>query len=880
MTTVNAGQDAVLASVPATAADYLGLSPERRYEIVSQRFPDWLSAEPIEFPPHHPTYGWACRVDGCDGTVAGMTLRLLCVQHTREFALLEDETDLEDYLAAARPCRSHASGWGLARKPSCDIAGCPREVGGERYCPSHFNSLARARKRGLSDSAWAARQRPLPPFGSCGVGRCVHDASLSRTLAGRRRVLCRSHMKQFDRWLLDMAEAVEVTWDAYLSSRPATESLTWPAQRGHLSLAKLPTGLQQQIRYALHRHAHTARRTQWRPHELQNVVDALASAGVQTLDDPVVSELMPRPGHRQAERRIWVALPMAARSLMITAEKTKEAGWFDPAVLGTAQFPTTQGQRRKPWDLTAVTQRWLRDLLWDHLSDEALNPAGRRPSAGTVNARVLGISLLSCILDQNCADHGSHPEVIGKADAQAVKQTWDLWFREQIPLPIISTHTAPRVLTPQTRMRFMSGIRTVLRQGRERRRTPPDLDLFILSLPEYPRPPKNPRPRPLSYGDFQLLVRPDSLAKLDALDNDNLGFSDLWLTQAFQGGRISETMKLRLGCIGLIGAAQPYLWRDITKVGVVDYGMPCYLPVYERLLQRQENTRSRFRERYRDQLHQLDDRGRAKLEAAWDREMPLFPGPNQNLDLTLEISQSWFREVWTGWLESLGLKAITTHQTRATLATSLLNNGAPPALVRQLLGHFSEEALAHYANYNNTVMNRHLQQVWAATPGMDKPGTILLRPTDLKTDNKAAAAARIDLTVVPVEHGLCRYGPVIGGAHCPWGKNCSDGPQGPCEHFVLTGADLAYWERKRDAAVHFAEGAPTDEARDYILSRWESWEPVLTGLREALDELGLLEAAEELDLRAPVHDYFDPLFSTGWQVSQLDTTDQPVDDNS
>jgi hypothetical protein len=81
------------------------------------------------------------------------------------------------------------------------------------------------------------------------------------------------------------------------------------------------------------------------------------------------------------------------------------------------------------------------------------------------------------------------------------------------------------------------------------------------------------------------------------------------------------------------------------------------------------------------------------------------------------------------------------------------------------------------------------------------------------------------------------------------------------------GSDLL--GRKRNVAYHFAEGAPTDEARDYILSQWHFWEPVLTALRQALDELGLLEEAEKLDLRAPVHDYFDPLFSTGWQVAQL-----------
>jgi hypothetical protein len=61
----------------------------------------------------------------------------------------------------------------------------------------------------------------------------------------------------------------------------------------------------------------------------------------------------------------------------------------------------------------------------------------------------------------------------------------------------------------------------------------------------------------------------------------------------------------------------------------------------------------------------------------------------------------------------------------------------------------------------------------------------------------------------------------------------------------------------------------------YILSEWDPWEPALTGLREALDELGLLEEAEKLDLRRPVPDYFNPLFSTGWTLARLDTRDDP-----
>lgn len=268
------------------------------------------------------------------------------------------------------------------------------------------------------------------------------------------------------------------------------------------------------------------------------------------------------------------------------------------------------------------------------------------------------------------------------------------------------------------------------------------------------------------------------------------------------GGRISETLKLRLGCVGLVGRAQPYIWRDISKVNVVDWGgMPCYRPVYERLLRRQQLTRAKLRARYSEELAALDGRGRAQLEASWDRDKPLFPAAISNPDLTFEVSQTGFRNPWTQWFESLGLKWITTHQTRSTLAMSLLDNGAPPALVRQVLGHLSEEALAHYARYNDTTVKRHLQQVWTAGPGMDKPGTVLLRPNEINADDSAAASARIDLTIVPVEHGLCRYGPVVGGTQCPWQKNCTDGPDGPCEHFVLTGADLAYWNANATATT-------------------------------------------------------------------------------
>jgi len=875
----------VAVNIAASVTDYLGLTPGQRYNIVSQHFPLWLLTEPIEFPAHHPTYGWACRVAGCEAILSSTNTRLLCVGHARQYRGTTEVVSLDAFIRDANPGYTSSSGWALVRRPDCRICGSNRESFSGDYCQAHWTRLLRARKRGISDADWRQAEDPLEPWPSrCSIERCVHDGTIHASVDGARHRLCRGH---HDQWSARVKSAdgkgATRAWDAWLRSAVVQNSVKPPTSRGQLSLAHLPPGLQREVRYALHRHAKTARRTQWRPKVLQAVVDVLADAGVQSLSDPRVEELS--GGKRgSAERRIWLDLPFAARSLAVTEEVAWAAGWFDPVIVGAAPFDGTNNDknRRKIWDLTGVSQRWLRDLLWDHLRDGALKSEGKRPVGQTVHQRIAGVVLLSHTLRQNRDDGGEDPALLGRSDAKAVKDAWDLWHREQIPLPGITAGNSATelcTLTDGTRYVHMNNVKVVLRRSREQGRTPPAMDAFILSLPEYPPPARNPRPRPISYGDFQLLVNPDSIATFQAIDSDDLGLADIWLTHAFQGGRISETLKLRLGCVGLVGSAQPYIWRDISKVHVVDYGMPCHLPVYERLLRRQRVTRAKLRARYTDQLDALDDRGRAQLEASWDRSMPLFPGAQRrNPDLVIEVTQTYFRDQFTEWLHSLGLSGITTHRTRATLATSLLNNGAPAALVRQLLGHFSQEALVHYANYNNDNLTRHLQQVWAAGPGMDKPGTILLRPQDVKTAEASAATARIDLTIVPVEHGLCRYGPVVGGAHCPFGKNCSAGTNGPCEHFVLTGADLAYWERKRDAAYHFAEGAPSDEARDYILSQWHPWEPVLTGLREALDELGLLEEAESLDLRAPVHDYFDPLFSTGWPVAQLDPADRQSPD--
>lgn len=873
---------------PFSAFDGLRSSRELIYEQSEKQFPEWLKCEPIQFPPFDQTFGWRCLVPECDSAPTSTRVKnRVCSEHAREFRDFQKSENLgfDDFLASASPLAQQKYGHALQRKKDCRVQNCPRETGrnGKDYCDAHIYSLGRSK---LTEAQWLHNQKSYRPFPICDVDRCVHDGT-SFAGASKEHRVCSLHRYQWIRFIKDhpLIGCEESTWTDWLKDDATVNSLSPVARRGELELAGIATPLAREIRYALHRYLNDPRRTLLLPNDIRRVIRVLQEYEVTSLFNSVVTERI-LPQLKYSDSLILNSLRYQSRDYVFTEDQSREDGWFDPIMLGVEPFPDTQHIRRSVYDLTDVTQPWLRDLLWYDLHDDALAPAGKRPSATAVLTKILAIQRFSASLSQIRNDHGCVFAKLGASDARLLKIIWDSYVVETPKMDrneseIGDSPSGEKIaikLSAKVRSRSMYTVQKLLDRSHKLGRQGPGF-AFIHELPQYPEPKSNPRPRPISYHDFQLMIDDENIATLDDFDKDNVGLSDIWLTQAFQGGRISETLKLRLGCVGMIGDAQPYLWRDITKSGVVDWGIPCHYPVYERLLARRTKTLGMLRRRYASTLDRLDERGRAALEAKWDRTMPLFPRESQNPDLLLEVPQSSFRNPWNAWFNTLGLTGITTHQTRATLATNLLNNGAPPDLVRQVLGHFSLEALQFYGRYNDQTMIQHLQQTWAAGPGMDNPGEILTRPGEFKTETRDHAIKRIELAIVPVEHGLCRYGPVVGGSNCPRQKNCTTGKLGACEHFALTGADLAYWERKRDAAAHYAEGAPNEAAREYILAEWKPWAPVIDNLRVELESVGLLSAAMNLDLRAPVHDYFSPLFATGWLANDL-ATDNNLDDDT
>ena len=184
--------------------------------------------------------------------------------------------------------------------------------------------------------------------------------------------------------------------------------------------------------------------------------------------------------------------------------------------------------------------------------------------------------------------------------------------------------------------------------------------------------------------------------------------------------------------------------------------------------------------------------------------------------------------------------------------------------VRRYLGHVSDRMAEHYIHLTSSDLDDVLRHVWVAGPGAANPGELLAGGTAPMTAAHAQALA-IDLSrrSTPAEGGFCTFQPVVDGGACPWNLNCHS-----CDKFVLSGADLLYWRRKREQWYSIAERAPDDATASYLHQVFAPTAAAIDGLEAALAGLGLLEQALALDLRRP-QDYFQRIWSLGFRAAGL-----------
>jgi integrase len=376
---------------------------------------------------------------------------------------------------------------------------------------------------------------------------------------------------------------------------------------------------------------------------------------------------------------------------------------------------------------------------------------------------------------------------------------------------------------------------------------------FIVELPNAGAAVGTTARRPFPDEVARALADEKNLAELTAAyDPDDQGARDMWEITVITGRRIGEVIKLRWDCIGRYGGLAMF-WHDQTKVGNYDAAIRIPEHLYERLAGRQRKTLDRFTARFGYTPN-------APQRAA----LALFPTSYRSQDGTVPLSSQWFYMCFRPWVDAMDLGHCVPHQARHTLATSLLRHGATLTHIRRYLGHVSDRMAEHYVHLSHSDLEDVLQQVWVAGPGAASPGELLAGESAPLTREQAVALA-IDLSrrSTPAEGGFCTFQPVVNGGACPWNMDCHS-----CGKFVLSGADLLYWRRKREQWRLLAEGAPDDATASYLHAYFEPTARAIDGLEKALAGLGLLGDALALDLRKP-QDYFHRVWSTAFRAADL-----------
>jgi len=812
----------------------------------------------VKIPAGHPVYRWNC-LAGCERAVTGhgdlcgahqeLWLRHRAGGGTRAGFLQAAELFRPNEGIEERTCRI------CPDRPACQMT--------LRLC--HYHQFRwynyRAQHGGDADfSRWLACQEASAGYGRCLVlvcpekafsplGLCSrHDARYQRDGRPGGAALPSQWGSRYER----TGQAVPVEYADEPSFRRWCSAAAAVPRPDRVNLRGLHPLLRAEIQWGMCWHARQ-QHGKWELALIQRVADYGRARGLRSLtdtdaDDPGLRKAVSRDG-----ARIAVSIAAGLRPLYVTPGETREAGY-----ILTEHFGRKLNDRPGRIDLDRISQRWLRDLVWDHFAGVLRSPSCPRSGSTFDHTRRAGLEL-SAFLELADPGGGHDPRVLTAGHMH--KFVADQRQREAdglVSLGARGVHGKPSIVTANTRQAVFARTRVLLRgalESGEAGRLGLDRG-FITAMPAAGRIAQRSRP-PFTDGVARALADEANLQAL-ARDHDpfDRGLRDAWETIIVTGRRCSEVLELRLDCLGHYGGL-PMLWHDQTKVGNYDEAIRIPERTCQLLEARQRKTLALFQER--------NNRPPVPRERAL---MALFPTNFRNRDCRTALSYNWFHKGFRNWMDSLDIGRWVPHQARHTLATSLLRAGASLSHIRRFLGHVSERMAERYIHLAQSDLEDVLQQVWVSGPGSASPGE-LLTGTDAPLTREQAQALAIDLSrrSTPAEGGFCTFQPVVDGGACPWNLDC-----GNCDKFVLSGADLLYWRRKREQWRLLAEGAPDDATAGYLHAYFEPTARAIDGLEKALAGLGLLQDALALDMRKP-QDYYHRIWSVAFRAADLASHD-------
>ncbi|MFY1633662.1 tyrosine-type recombinase/integrase [Solwaraspora sp. WMMB335] len=805
--------------------------------IGGPRFDPLLRPDLIVLPRDHPVFGWGCRVAGC--LRARQDNKDLCNGHTELLAEARaGGLGRAAFVRGAQPLDESEN----VEPPPCRICQVrPSRNIRLRLCGRHGDAWATLQHRQpVRDfESWLAGQQPAPGFGECQVRVCT-------SLAASSLGLCSGHENRYRRAgcpgrQRGKGRAVRFDDEAAFRSWCARVDAVW--RPGRLNLVGLSPLLAAEVKYGMFVHGQQPHHSMWPLRWLQGFANRCRAHGVES-----VMAVEPA-GCPNTDRMIVTEIRNQVRLVYYSPADTRDAGFIEFDHFG-ARLPA----RGSFWDLTMVSQRWLRDALWDYFAGLMRRPKPPRSDTPYDGAR-RACAELSAYLELEAPEGGHDPTRLRAEHMHAFVA--DQRHRARNGLPSLGIRRRDGTAAPASDISRSIGanyIRKVLRQS---------LDCgavariglareFVVAAPAGGVEPNRTR-RPFPDDVARALADEANLAVLaDVHDRHDGGIRLIWEALVYTGRRPSEVIRLSLDCVGRYSGL-PMLWHDQTKVGNYEEAIRIPEVLYDKLRERQRVAIERFEYRH----------GRPPTDAERAR-MVLFPSPQRNRYLTRPATYTWFHRHFRAWVDGLELGTWVPHQARHTLATRLLANGAALHHIRRYLGHVSTRMTEHYAKIALSEIDDVLGRVWVAGPGAPNPGELLTNgAAGLSRERAEALAIDLSRRSTPTEGGFCTFQPVVDGGACPWKLNCEG-----CDKFVMSGADLLYWRRKREQWMAIAERAPDDATADYLHQVFAPTARAIDGLEKALAGLGLLDDALALDLRRP-QDYFHRIWSTAFRVAQL-----------
>jgi integrase len=651
-----------------------------------------------------------------------------------------------------------------ARVPEpCQICGHRPAIRGSRLCARHQQRWKKARRKAGSPGfeEWLAAQVPYDSFGGCRVDVCPE-------LAYSPLGLCHGHESAYclqgspggarlpDVWFGRFEQAdqpVPVCYDNEAGfGRWCRAALPLP-RPGTVNLRGLAALARAEIQWGLHAHAQAAEHAGWSLGWVQAIADACRGLGcVADLDTSQFDHTV---------RNAMTEMLAALRLVYLTPAETREAGYLE-----FGHFGAESGSRRGRFDLTAIPQRWLRDLLWDYTAAQLRSPQAPRSRGSYHNARQACVTL-SGFLEARAPGGGHQPGLLGEEHAHAFAA--DLRHRAVNGLPALGLSRAdgkPSLISDRSRNTILNYIRKILRHALDTG----DADRigldrgFIVALP-HGGPMTQRTRRPFTDETARALADPGNLARLaGTFDPSDRGIRDIWETIIATGRRCSEITSLRLDCVGRYGGL-PLLWHDQAKVGNYDEAIRIPEYIYQRITERQHKTLDRFEHHH----------GRPP-DSAERARLALFPSPVRNLNGTRTISYHTFQSRFRQWVDQLDLGvSCVAHQARHTLATRLLAHGAGLHHIRRYLGHDKIGTTLGYYRVSEKRVRVAIDRV--SGHQFDSQGRrVFLDIRGLLADEHA----RMRVGQVAVPFGICTEPSNVkaGGQACPYKFTCLG-----CGHF-------------------------------------------------------------------------------------------------